>query len=121
MRTKAQISNIKTGLDTGDAAFPLAFQALGDPGKFKIFKLLMNNHELCVTDIANIFGISVSAASQQLRVLERLGLLSRTRMGQVVCHEINTDNQVVKQLVKLLNLARIPRRRRGRIEINIRG
>lgn len=102
MLNKGQIANIKAELDAEDTAFPLAFQALGDPGKFKIFKVLMNNHEICVTDIANIFGITVSAASQQLRVLERLGLVLKIRMGQMVCYEINDENSIVKQLCKLL-------------------
>lgn len=102
MLNKSQIANIKAELDAEDTAFPLAFQALGDPGKFKIFKVLMNNHEICVTDISNIFGITVSAASQQLRVLERLGLVLKVRMGQMVCYEINQENPIVKQLCKLL-------------------
>lgn len=104
MLNKGQIADIKTELDAADTAFPLAFQALGDPGKFKIFKVLMNYHEICVTDIANIFGTTVSAASQQLRVLERLGLVVRIRMGQMVCYEINKDNKIAKQLVKLLRV-----------------
>lgn len=102
MLNKGQIANIKTELEAEDAAFPLVFQALGDPGKFKIFKVLMNYHEICVTDIANIFGITVSAASQQLRVLERIGLVVRVRMGQMVCYEINKENQTANQLAKLL-------------------
>lgn len=102
MLNKGQIANIKTQLDAEDTAFPLAFQALGDPGKFKIFKVLMICREICVTDIANIFYITVSAASQQLRVLERLGLVVRVRMGQMVCYKINQENSVVKQLCKLL-------------------
>ncbi len=102
MLNKKQIAIIKAELDAKDAAFPLAFQALGDPGRFKIFKVLMSNHEVCVTDISNIFGITVSAASQQLRVLERLGLVLKIRMGQMVCYEINKDNLIAKQLCKLL-------------------
>lgn len=97
-----QIANIKVGLSTEDAAFPLAFQALGDPCRFKVFKVLMQYHDICVTDVANVFGITVSAASQQLRVLERLGLVLKVRMGQMVCYEINHENQISKQLMKLL-------------------
>jgi len=61
----------------------------------------MEHHDICVTDVANVFGITVSAASQQLRVLERLGLVLKMRMGQMVCYEINYENQISKQLVKL--------------------
>lgn len=101
MLNKKQITNIKTELSSEEAAFPLAFQALGDPCRFKIFKVLMQYHDICVTDIANIFGITLSAASQQLRVLERLGLVKKMRMGQMVCYEINVENPIAKQLSKL--------------------
>lgn len=102
MLNKKQIANIKVGLASEEAAFPLAFQALGDPCRFKIFKALMQYHDICVTDIANIFGITLSAASQQLRVLERLGLVQKMRMGQMVCYEINVENPIVKQLLKII-------------------
>jgi len=101
MLNKKQITNIKAELATEETAFPLAFQALGDPCRFKVFKVLMQYHDICVTDIANIFGITLSAASQQLRVLERLGLVLKVRMGQMVCYEINHENQISKQLIKL--------------------
>lgn len=101
MLNKKQIASIKVELDSGGSVFPLAFQALGDPCRFKIFKVLMRHHDICVTDIANIFGITLSAASQQLRVLEHLGLVKKIRMGQMVCYEINVENPIVKQLFKL--------------------
>lgn len=103
MLNKKQITDIKPILDEDGQGLPLAFQALGDPGRFRIFKVLIEYHDICVTDIANIFGITVSAASQQLRVLERLGLILKIRMGQMVCYEINNDNQIAKQLIKLLS------------------
>ena len=102
MLNKKQITGIRVKLDTEETSFPLAFQALGDPCRFKVFKVLMQHHDICVTDIASIFGITLSAASQQLRVLERLGLVLRMRMGQMVCYEINRENPIAKQLVKLL-------------------
>lgn len=102
MLNKKQTADIKARLASEEAAFPLAFQALGDPCRFKIFKVLMQHHDICVTDIANIFGITLSAASQQLRVLERLGLVQKMRMGQMVCYEINVENPIAKQLSKLL-------------------
>lgn len=102
MLSKEQIAEIKAGLGADNTGLPLVFQALGDPGRFKIFKVLMQYHDICVTDIANIFGITVSAASQQLRVLERLGLILKIRMKQMVCYEINNANPIVKKLLKLL-------------------
>lgn len=102
MLIKKQIAKIKSGLGADTAGLPLVFQALGDSGRFNIFKLLIKHHDICVTDIANVFGITVSAASQQLRILERLGLVIKIRMGQMVCYEISKKNAVAKQLVKLI-------------------
>ena len=102
MLTKKQITDIKSDMSATTATFPLVFRALGDSGRFNIFRLLMDHHDICVTDVANIFNVTVSAASQQLRVLERLGLVTKMRMGQMVCYEINQENPIVKQLVKLL-------------------
>ena len=101
MLNKKQIADVKSELGSETIGFHLAFQALGDPGRFNIFRLLINYRDICVTDIANVFGITVSAASQQLRVLERIGLALKVRMGQIVCYEINQKNPIAKQLVKL--------------------
>lgn len=102
MLTKKQITDIKSGMGGDTTGFPLVFQALGDSGRFNIFRMLMDNHDVCVTDVANVFDITVSAASQQLRVLERLGLVIKMRMGQMVCYEINHENPIAKQLVRLI-------------------
>lgn len=102
MLTKTQITSIKTDLDRDGENLALIFQALGDGGRLKIFKLLMEHHDLCVTDVANVFDMTVSAASQQLRVLERLGLVEKMRMGQTVCYELKKENPVVKKLIQFL-------------------
>ncbi len=102
MLTKTQITSIKTDIDKDGENLALIFQALGDGGRLKIFKLLMAHHDLCVTDVANVFDMTVSAASQQLRVLERLGLVEKMRMGQMVCYELKKDNPTVKKLIQFL-------------------
>lgn len=101
MLTKEQINRIKSEFVSSAAGFPLVFQALGDPGRFNIFRLLIEHNDICVTDIANVLDITVSSASQQLRVLERLNLAIKMRMGQMVCYEINKENPIVRQLIKL--------------------
>lgn len=102
MLNKKQIADMKSLQDEDDHGFPLAFQALGDSCRFHIFMVLMRHLDICVTDIAHLFDITVSAASQQLRILERLGLIVKVRRGQMVCYEMNNKNPIVKQLIKLL-------------------
>jgi DNA-binding transcriptional ArsR family regulator len=76
--------------------------ALGDPGRFRIFTLLMVRNDICVTDVAKIFRITVSAACQQLRVLELSGLVKKTRMGQMVCYEVKREHPTVKRFIQFL-------------------
>lgn len=101
MLTKTEVVQIRAGLAGETAGFHLAFEALGDAGRFRIFKLLLNYRDICVSDIAKIFAVTVSAASQQLRTLERLGLVKRIKKGQMVCYEINKENRITRQLVNL--------------------
>lgn len=102
MLTKKQVNKIKKALSGDGDRLPIVLGALGDPGKFRIFKLLMGYHGICVTDVAKIFDMTVSAASQQLRVLEMLELVEKMRMGQMVCYELKTDNPTVKQLIQFI-------------------
>jgi DNA-binding transcriptional ArsR family regulator len=103
MLSPSQIADLKNEISAYDEdGLPAAFRALGDPGRFKIFKLLIKHGDICVTDVANILSVTVSAASQQLSTLERFGLVLKTKMGQVVCYEINTKSLIADQIVKIL-------------------
>ncbi|MEK7636090.1 MAG: metalloregulator ArsR/SmtB family transcription factor [Patescibacteria group bacterium] len=101
MLTKEQIKKIKIDTAEQNDEYALVFEALGEHGRFRIFRLLMDHQELCVTDVAEIFGITVSAASQQLKILERVGLVERMRMGQMVCYEIK-NSMIARHIKKLL-------------------
>lgn len=103
MLTKRQIKAIKMGISGEDDRMPVILSTLGDPGRFRIFKILMEHHDICVTDVASILGVTVSAASQQLRVLERVGLVRKDRMGQMICYEVRDDDPMVKSLCKLFS------------------
>lgn len=78
------------------------FDALADPGRLKIFKLLINKRDVCVSDVAEIMKISVPAASRQLKILETAGLARRIRNGQMICYVINQSDPIVKAIKKFL-------------------
>ena len=102
MLTKEQASKIKKTVNKETDKFAIIFIALGDAGRLRMFKLLIEHNELCVTDVANILDMSVPAISQQLRVLEMSGLIRKERMAQMVCYEVKNDDPFVKSIVKLL-------------------
>lgn len=102
MLTGRQIIEIKTEISQNNRVFSDAFYALGDRGRFKIFRLLLKYRDVCVSEIAKILNISVPAASHQLKILEQSGLTTRERMGQMICYKINEENPLVKAIINII-------------------
>ncbi len=84
-------------LDRDEERLVHVMQLLGDKTRFKMFKLLATDQEMCVSEIAAQLEISVSAVSQHFRNFELLGIVEKERMGQKICYELKNDD-FVKQL-----------------------
>ena len=87
-----------TSLSTNEQRLVHAMQLLGDSTRFKMFKLLTEDSDMCVSEIASKLDISSSAVSQHFRNFEMLGLVEKERMGQKICYVLNEDDQLVKEL-----------------------
>ena len=74
-----------------------SMQLLGDSTRFKMFKLLSSNQELCVSEMASQLGISPSAVSQHFKSFEMLGLVTKQRTGQKICY-VFSDDELVNEL-----------------------
>lgn len=88
-------------LTTAEERLVYAMQLLGDKTRFKIFKLLMNEEDLCVTEIADSLGISLSAVSQHFRNFEIIGLVNKERISQKICYMLKNDDVLVKDLISV--------------------
>lgn len=64
------------------------FSVLADPTRTKIIYAL-SREELCVCDIANILGISISAVSHQLRVLRNMRLVKFRKEAKMVYYSLD--------------------------------
>ncbi len=102
MLESAQISKIKETLKTQNTSLVDVFSLLGDRNRFLIIKLLIEQGEMCVTDLANVLDISVSAVSQQLRILEMSRMVVGERMGQMMCYKPKTDDPNIKKIINLM-------------------
>ncbi|MAF80702.1 hypothetical protein CL628_01675 [bacterium] len=100
MLTTQEAAKLKRELDQEDSTIAVMFSALGDRSRFRIFKLLMDHTDLCVTDIAMVLGITVPAASQQLKLLEGSGLIEPEREGQMICYRIRALDPVVRTVMR---------------------
>lgn len=69
------------------------FKVLGDPNRVKIMYCLAAE-ELCVCDLAQLLGMSVSAVSHQLRILRDKRLVKFRREGKIVYYSLD-DGHIV--------------------------
>ncbi|HQH73080.1 MAG TPA: metalloregulator ArsR/SmtB family transcription factor [bacterium] len=67
------------------------FKALGDPTRVKMLYAL-SKEELCVCDMAALFGVTRSAISHQLRSLRDLRLVKFRREGKVVYYSLDDEH-----------------------------
>ena len=74
------------------------FHCLGNPTRARILHALFSG-ELCVCDLAQILGLSVSAISHQLRLLRSLQLVKFRKDGKMAYYSI--DDEHVRSLFAL--------------------
>ncbi len=104
MLTDTQIKKIKKAIVSDEDRLPVIFNAVSDPTRCRMFRLLMVTHgeDVKVTDIAHVMGMTMPATSQQLKVLEQSGLVTREKKGQIVYYKVKTDDTLVNSIVKMI-------------------
>ncbi len=98
MDSSIVLEEIKKSVNETDDRLLRMFNALGDQTRFRIFFALCAGNDICVTELARILSVSVPAASQQLKLLEMVGLIVRRRDGQKICYEVNRNEQMVREI-----------------------
>ena len=86
----AKVSALKRTLLGEGSVVALAetFKVLGDTTRVRILDALARA-ELCVCDIAHLFGLSESAVSHQLRLLRGMRLVRPRREGRMVYYTLD--------------------------------
>lgn len=98
MLNDREIRTFRKTLAREDERLPIIFNALGDPRRCKIFRMFLAHKRLCVSDVARIFKMSMSLASQHLKILEITKLLVREREGRTVYYRANLEDELVRTL-----------------------
>jgi NAD-dependent dihydropyrimidine dehydrogenase PreA subunit/biotin operon repressor len=76
--------------DVGDMeTLTRAFRMLADPGRLRIVATLLDDRELSAGNLADAAGISLTAVSQQLRLLREAGVVRRRRSGRHLLYSLN--------------------------------
>lgn len=84
------------------------FRAFGDLNRMKIIKILASNPEnsLCVSEIAEIIGITQPATSQHIKVLGNIGILLPKRMKNRTYYSIDSKrlreyNEIIDHMFRM--------------------
>jgi len=102
MLTEKELEKLKKKYQESTEILPSYFSVLGDKTRYRIFQILLQTKEICVTEIAAILGISASAVSQHLKIFEQHDMIKPERHGQMVCYLIQRKHPIVKQFVRLI-------------------
>ena len=68
------------------------FKAIGGETRIKILFLLSEAGELCVCDLSDILGQSVSRVSHQLKILKNSGLVKTRKEAQTIYYSISNNS-----------------------------
>ncbi|MFA5995064.1 MAG: metalloregulator ArsR/SmtB family transcription factor [Patescibacteria group bacterium] len=98
LNQKAILKNRKvfSKIDKNMAA---AFKVLSDVNRYRIFRLLVEQPELTVGDIAHILKISLPLASQHIKILEHANLLQKERAGKKIFPKLKHGNPFVQAVI----------------------
>ncbi len=87
-----QIASCKTTIQELDGSFDLLagiLQMAGNQVRLQILYLLSEEQELCVCDLSDILGMSISAVSQHLRKLKNRQLVQKERKAQTIFYSLS--------------------------------
>lgn len=76
----------------------IAFDALSEPNRCLLFRALLKSPQISVSQLATAVDISVSLASQHLKVLLQAGLVNKYKVGKRVYYQVNQGDALVVAL-----------------------
>ena len=85
-----------------DRRLAAVFKALGDTTRFRIFRLLIDQPNISVSEIAKFLHISSPLTSQHIKILVHVQLIEKKRTGKNMYSRLDRANPVVRELVRTI-------------------
>jgi len=99
-RCKDRVSELKDSFDYLSNGLEL----VGNNIRLKILFLFYEEKRLCVCDISNILGMTISAVSQHLRKLKDRKLIETEREAQTIFYSLTKEyEEMLKPFFKILS------------------
>lgn len=77
------------------------FKVFGDYTRIRVLAVLLDTPSVCVSDMAQVLGMTASAISHQLRILKQSKLVKSQREGKQIYYSL-ADEHVVLILEKAI-------------------
>jgi ArsR family transcriptional regulator, lead/cadmium/zinc/bismuth-responsive transcriptional repressor len=98
-RCKDRVSELNGSFDTLSSGLELA----GNNVRLKILFLLYEENRLCVCDLSDILGMTISAISQHLRKLKDRKLIQSEKEAQTIFYSLTKEyEKMLKPFFKIL-------------------
>jgi ArsR family transcriptional regulator len=79
------------------------FKACADESRLRILSLILNNGEMCITDLEKILDFTQAKTSRHLIYLKNAGILSYRRYNHWVLYQIKDEvYEIIKQIFQFL-------------------
>ncbi len=101
-----QLNRCKDLIEDLDESFDYlsnGLELVGNKVRLKILFLLYQEQRLCVCDISDILGMTISSVSQHLRKLKDRNLINSEKEAQTIYYSMTTEFQkLLKPFFKLI-------------------
>ncbi len=97
-----QLENCRSYLSQFDhelAQLSNTLSLVGNNVRMKIIFLIKKEKQLCVCDLSDILGLSVSAISQHLRKLKDKNILKTHRVAQLINYSISEEYESILSMI----------------------
>ena len=99
-RCKTTVSGMKDAFEYLSSGLEL----IGNNVRMKILFLIYREQKLCVCDLSDILGMTISAVSQHLRKLKDRKLIKSERQAQTIFYSLTEEHQkLCTSIFKLLD------------------
>ena len=99
-RCKERVSELNESFDILSSRLELA----GNNVRLKILFLLYEENRLCVCDISDILGMTISAISQHLKKLKDRKLIQSEKEAQTIFYSLTEEyEEMLKPFFRILN------------------
>ena len=77
------------------------FKALGDKTRLRIV-IMLTIKSMCVCEIREIIGFSMSTISNHLKILKEAGIIDSQKEEKYVNYKLNTSNKIMQEVLPIL-------------------